>query len=182
MVLEVFSNVNDPITFPSGSVVSRTFPSFLLPIFILRFASTFLFFIVRCENTFPKLTSEAPFFGYLLTALSASYCNGYNARLMLLLQTCLKSYKIRNVCPYCRDPKPLQGLDLQQIRIPKRYKVKRDVTLKIQWSHTLKWKEPSLCPESTEPHYYLHLTYAPCFLALLSVQITTRPATPIPRC
>lgn len=66
------------------------------------------------------------FFGYLLTPAGFSYCNGYNAKFMSLLQSCITSCKIRNVCPYCRAPKPLQGLDLQQI--PERQEDKRDVT------------------------------------------------------
>lgn len=34
---------------------------------------------------------------------------------------------------YCWDPKPVQGLDLQQIQIPKKFEIKRDVTLKIPY-------------------------------------------------
>lgn len=97
VVLEVFSNFKDLIISPSGSVVSWTFLSFLLPILSWDLLQIFIFFSQWGMKT-PSLSwlLMLHFFGYLLTTVSSSYCNGYKAKFTSLLQSCITSCKIRN--------------------------------------------------------------------------------------
>jgi len=67
-------------------------------------------------------------FGYLLTTVGAYNYNDNKANLLSLGHSCIKSCKIRDVSPYCRDPKSFEGADLQQVQIHNRYKTKTDVT------------------------------------------------------
>lgn len=142
-------------TFPGCSTVSWPKTLFSTPIFHPEICFKFSFLSLHFSICifilpFPQLTSESPCLWVLLTAVGACYYNDYKVNLLSLGHSCIKSCKIRNISPYCRDPKSFQGPDLQQVQTHRQYKIKTDVTLTAVEPHCsdLQNKKNLICFQS----------------------------------